>query len=189
MGGMPHDPPGRPDPRLAFECSRTWDSLARTTDEDVRHCDTCRHLVHRVHSDADLAEHARQGHCVSVLPAPYTWPPSSMRTGRPRPAPNGADTSWLVMLSGPLQGAVIVLVGAAVTIGRGPADIVIDDAALLPQQLRIVRADGRLHCSDLSRPEEAPRTLADGDIVALGEARAVFKTVRDDAPVPPPLGI
>jgi hypothetical protein len=173
------------DDRLAFECSRTWDSLARTTDEDVRHCDSCKHLVHRVHSDADLAEHARRGHCVSILPDPYTWPVGAMRTGRPRPAPNGAGTSWLVVMNGARRGAVIMLVGGVITVGRAEADIVLEEA-LAPQQLRFVRETGKLVCYDLMDPAAPGRELRDGDIVSIGELRAVFKTVVDEQEVPPP---
>jgi hypothetical protein len=174
-------------PDFEFECPRTWDSLARTSDPDVRHCDSCRHLVHRVQSDAELAAHAARGHCVSVLPDPYTWPANAMRTGRPKTKPTGAGTSWLVMLSGPQKDAVLVLVGGAITIGRGPADIVLDDPTLAPQQIRITREGGNLRYCDLTTPDEPPRDLGDGDIIAIGDARAVFKTVADGTPFPDPL--
>jgi hypothetical protein len=63
-------------------------------------------------------------------------------------APHGADTAWLVVLSGPLQNAVIVLGGESVTIGSGPADVAIDNAALglAPQHLRFVREDDVMRC-------------------------------------------
>jgi len=174
------------DPRLEFECSRTWDSLARTTDPDVRHCDSCRHLVHRVHSDADLADHARRGHCVSLLPSPYAWPRGANVTGRPAPPPPGADTSWLVVLTGPQKDRVIVLIGGSITIGRGPADIVLDDESLAPQQLRIVREGGVLRLYDLTLSGETGVELRDGDVITLGSARAVFKTVAGTADLPAP---
>ena len=132
MTEPPPEPPEPPaaasgDPRFEFECARTWDSLDPTRDPDVRHCDTCRHLVHRVHSDATLQEHGRRGHCVALLPDPYVWPARAMRTGRPRAVLPGAGTAWLTVLTGPDAGRVLELRGADVTIGRGPADLVLDD--------------------------------------------------------------
>ncbi len=179
---------GRPllhaQPRMVLECPRTWGSLAQTSDRDVRHCGSCGHLVRRAESDAELREHARRGHCVTVqLPDASPYGVMANKTGRVvlDTPPCGADTAWLVVLSGPLQNAVIVLGGESVTIGRGPADVAIDnhELGLAPQHLRFVREDDRIRCYDLSRPEQEPRDISDGDIIALGDARAVFKTVRD----------
>lgn len=179
---------GRPllhaQPRMVLECPRTWGSLAQTTDPNVRHCGSCGHLVHRVESDVDLREHARRGHCVTVkLPNASPYGIASNKTGMVTldTRPHGADTAWLVVLNGPLQNAVIVLGGESVTIGRGPADVAIDNPALglAPQQLRFVREDDVMRCYDLTQPEQPPCELLDGDIIAFGEARAMFKTVRD----------
>ncbi len=100
--------------------------------------------------------------------------------------PHGADTAWLVLLNGPLQNAVIVLGGESVTIGSGPADVAIDNDALglAPQHLRFVREDGVICCYDLTQAEAQGREIQDGDIVALGDARAMFKTVRDNGSAP-----
>ncbi len=184
MTEPPPEPPEPPaaasgDPRFEFECARTWDSLDPTRDPDVRHCDTCRHLVHRVHSDATLQEHGRRGHCVALLPDPYVWPARAMRTGRPRAVLPGAGTAWLTVLTGPDAGRVLELRGADVTIGRGPADLVLDDPSLAPRHLRFTRALGRITCHALGRADVAPRVLADGDVVELGEQRAIFKTVAE----------
>lgn len=179
------EPPAKPptstpgDPRFEFECARTWDSLDPTRDPDVRHCDTCRHLVHRVHSDAALQEHGRRGHCVALLPDPYVWPRAAMRTGRPREVLPGAGTAWLTVLTGPEAGRVIELRGADLTLGRGPADLVIDDASLAPRHLRFTRAHGQITCHELARVDAVARVLVDGDVVELGEQRAIFKTVAD----------
>lgn len=182
---------GRPllhtQPRMTLECPRTWGSLAQTTDPNVRHCGSCGHLVHRVESDAELREHARRGHCVTVqLPDASPCGVAANKTGMVvlDQAPRGADTAWLVLLNGPLQNAVIVLGGESVTVGRGPADVAIDNAelGLAPQHLRFVRENDAIHCYDLTQPEPKAHVLRDGDVVALGESRAVFKTVRDIGP-------
>lgn len=172
-------------PRMVLECPRTWGSLAQTTDPAVRHCGSCGHLVHRVDSDAALRDHARRGHCVTVdLPVPSAYGIASHKTGQVALDlhPQGADTAWLVVLNGPLQHAVIVLAGESVVVGRGPADVAIDsDAlALAAQQLRFVREEDVMRCYDLTRPDPQPRTLRDGDILALGAAHAVFKSVREN---------
>jgi hypothetical protein len=179
---------GRPllhaQPRMVLECPRTWGSLAQTTDPNVRHCGSCGHLVHRAESDAELREHARRGHCVTVqLPNASLYGVAANKTGRVvlDTPPAGADTAWLVVLNGPLQSAIIVLGGASVTIGRGPADVAIDNDALglAPQHLRFVRADDRMRCYDLTQPEQSACELGDGDVIALGDLRVMFKTVRD----------
>lgn len=179
---------GRPllhaQPRMVLECSRTWGSLAQTTDPNVRHCGSCGHLVHRAESDAALQEHARRGHCVTVeLPNASIYGIASNKTGMVtiRTPPQGADTAWLVVLNGPLQNAVIVLGGETVTIGRGPADVAIDndELGLAPQHLRFVRENDVIRCYDLTQPAKSPRELRDGDVIALGDARAMFKTVRE----------
>lgn len=181
------EPPAKPptstlgDPRFEFECARTWDSLDPTRDPDVRHCDTCRHLVHRVHSDAALQEHGRRGHCVALLPDPYVWPRAAMRTGRPREVLPGAGTAWLTVLTGPEAGRVIELRGADLTLGRGPADVELADASLAPRHLRFTRAHGQITCHELARVDAVARVLVDGDVVELGDQRAIFKTVADAA--------
>jgi hypothetical protein len=184
---------GRPllhaQPKMVLECPRTWRSLAQTTDANVRHCGSCGHLVHRANSDAELREHARRGHCVTVqLPNASPYAVMSNKTGMVSldTAPRGADTAWLVVLNGPLQNAVIVLGGESVTIGSGPADVAIDNAALglAPRHLRFVREDDVMRYYDLTESGEQARELRDGDVIALGEARAMFKTVRESGEPP-----
>jgi hypothetical protein len=179
---------GRPllptQPRMVLECPRTWRSLAQTTDPNVRHCGSCGHLVHRAESDAALRDNARRGHCVTVaLPEASPYGIENHKTGRVvlDTPPSGADTAWLVVLSGPLQNAVIVLGGESITVGRGPADVAIDNAelGLAPQHLRFVRENDAIRCYDLTETEPQPRVLHDGDVIALGESRAMFKTVRE----------
>jgi hypothetical protein len=178
---------GRPllhaQPSMVLECPRTWGSLAQTTDPNVRHCGSCGHLVHRADSDVELREHARLGHCVTVkLPNASPYGVANNKTGMVTydTRPHGADTAWLVVLNGPLQNAVIALVGESVTIGSGPADIAIDNAdlGLAPQHVRFVREDDVVRFYDLTQPEVQPHEVHDGDIIAFGNARAMFKTVR-----------
>jgi hypothetical protein len=169
---------------MVLECPRTWGSLAQTTNANVRHCGSCGHLVHRAESDVELREHARRGHCVTVqLPNASPYGVMSNKTGMVTldTRPHGADTAWLVVLNGPLQNAVIVLGGESVTIGRGPADVAIDneELGLAAQHLRFVREDDVVRCYDLTQPDASAVELQDGDIIALGDARAMFKTVRD----------
>lgn len=181
LGGRPLLPN---QPRMVLECPRTWGSLAQTTEQNVRHCGSCGHLVHRAESDAALRDHARRGHCVTVaLPDASPYGVENHKTGRVvlDAPPIGADTAWLVVLSGPLQNAVIVLGGESVTVGRGPADVAIDNAELdlAPQHLRFVRENDAIRCYDLTQLDPQPRELHDGDVIALGDARAMFKTVRE----------
>jgi len=49
-----------------FQCPRTWISLQPTRDARIRMCDVCLQPVFRCESDAEAADHARQGHCVAV---------------------------------------------------------------------------------------------------------------------------
>jgi hypothetical protein len=52
--------------RFTFVCPRTWVSLGRTKDEDVRSCDGCGELVYFCADDDALKRHAQQGHCVAM---------------------------------------------------------------------------------------------------------------------------
>lgn len=52
---------------------------------------------------------------------------------------------------------------------------------MAPQQLRFVREGGKFVRYDLMGPAAPRRELRDGDIVSIGELRAVFNTVADEA--------
>jgi hypothetical protein len=79
--------------RFSFECPRTWDSLAPTTDPKVRSCDECRRDVHFCDDDDELIANAREGRCVAMAPPVEAWVTrraglegAGSFTGRPRPA-------------------------------------------------------------------------------------------------------
>ncbi|MCA9609047.1 MAG: hypothetical protein KC619_25775 [Myxococcales bacterium] len=56
-----------PDRDFAFECPRTWESLAPTDAESVRHCAACGEDVYGCRSRAEEKAHAEQGHCIARL--------------------------------------------------------------------------------------------------------------------------
>ena len=86
-------------------------------------------------------------------------------------------------LKGAEAGRVIELRGADLTLGRGPADVELADASLAPRHLRFTRAHGQITCHELARVDAVARVLVDGDVVELGDQRAIFKTVADVADV------
>jgi hypothetical protein len=52
--------------RFDFLCDRRWEDLQTTSDQAVRHCDSCRQNVHYCDTIMDARQHAQQGHCVAV---------------------------------------------------------------------------------------------------------------------------
>lgn len=57
--------------RFDFECPRTWNSLAPTPNQQVRHCDDCDRQVHLSRDVREAEMNSRAGHCVAlVMPEP-----------------------------------------------------------------------------------------------------------------------
>lgn len=54
------------DLKLAFPCSKTWESLGETADPDVRHCRFCSKDVHRCRTPSDFVAHSERGDCVAI---------------------------------------------------------------------------------------------------------------------------
>lgn len=48
-------------------CPRSWDSLAPTAIEGIRHCESCSREVHLCTTDEQTLAHARAGDCVARL--------------------------------------------------------------------------------------------------------------------------
>jgi len=65
-----------------FKCQQTWDALALTDRNDVRHCTTCDHQVYYCQTDADMIAHAEAGHCVARRVPLTPWSFVNM-VGRP----------------------------------------------------------------------------------------------------------
>ncbi len=75
--------------RFAFECDQRWSTLTPTADASVRHCAECQTAVHWCATEAEVAERARRGECVTV-PRAVLWDASVKHqpttvTGRPNP--------------------------------------------------------------------------------------------------------
>jgi hypothetical protein len=77
--------------QFRFVCPMTWDSLALTEKDDVRHCDQCSRDVHFCVSDEETIAHAKAGHCIarevpynSELPAVYVGMPKSVSERTPQ---------------------------------------------------------------------------------------------------------
>lgn len=52
--------------RFAFQCPKHWAELATTDREHVRYCGACSENVYLCTSEAEIAEHRDQRHCVAV---------------------------------------------------------------------------------------------------------------------------
>lgn len=52
--------------RFAFQCPRTWETLAPTADANVRDCSACQRKVHMCPTADEAASRARAGECISV---------------------------------------------------------------------------------------------------------------------------
>ena len=55
-----------PTIRFAFQCPRTWEDLAPTSQPSVRHCDGCGEDVHLVETVVDAERLALRGKCISA---------------------------------------------------------------------------------------------------------------------------
>jgi hypothetical protein len=74
--------------RFAYDCPRTWESLAPTNDAAARHCTTCERLVHLCGSKDEAEERARRGDCITLPAAEWTRISQELTqscTGRPDP--------------------------------------------------------------------------------------------------------
>lgn len=80
--------------RFAYECPRTWESLAPTKDAGARHCETCSRLVYLCRSPDEAEARARRGECITISALSWTRlarDATSAYTGRPDPIAIWAD--------------------------------------------------------------------------------------------------
>lgn len=53
-------------PALAFQCDRSWDRMAPTSDPTVRFCHSCRENVYYCDTIVTARKHAEEAHCIAV---------------------------------------------------------------------------------------------------------------------------
>lgn len=77
-------------PQFQFVCPKTWDILAMTDVDDVRHCNDCSRDVYFCVTDEETIVHAKAGHCIarevpdsSELPAIYVGMPKNVPVRTP----------------------------------------------------------------------------------------------------------
>jgi hypothetical protein len=179
------------DRRFAFQCHRTWKSLTRTEDPNVRRCDECRRDVHLCSTEDDAMMLARDHQCIAIaspsarqtrpLPIllPRLWGAKTMAIGM---FGTMVSVAWLVPLDGPQAGQTIKLPPAPFTLGRGPADVVLADETLEPVQLAFHDRRGWLDAYDPRHPVGSPEWQAsalglhDGKRFTIGRTTFVFKS-------------
>jgi hypothetical protein len=53
-------------PRFRFRCPKRWYELDRTDSRNVRHCTVCEQSVFLCHTESELQQYAKSGHCVAL---------------------------------------------------------------------------------------------------------------------------
>jgi len=53
---------------LEFQCDKSWRSLKRTEDKDIRHCISCGEDVHLCRTEEDFESAQGAGKCVALRP-------------------------------------------------------------------------------------------------------------------------
>jgi hypothetical protein len=141
--------------RFAFQCERTWESLERTHDQQVRQCDECGRTVHLSMGATEALRNASFGRCVA-------W--AEEVAEEPRRVLVG-------MLIGPDDGVPVVgwVVDAAGATTRLEARTRIADDA------EIVQSSVGFTLLVAGKPRQE---LVDGDVIALGGQRLVFKSTQ-----------
>lgn len=98
----------------------------------------------------------------------------------------------LLALEGPLTGQSVA-VGASLVVGRGEADLVVDDAEISRRHAVVRARDGELEVEDLGSLNgtwvngariEAPTRLRPGDTIRLGQTTFEVETAPAPAPAP-----
>lgn len=165
--------PKHADRRFVFQRDRTWKSLTRTADSNVRHCGTCDRNVHLCATEREAVMHA------ILLPrtagAPTSFAIGRFDAGIP-------TTAWLYVLDGRDAGRTIRLPRPPFTLGRGPADVVLDDDSLDPVRLVFEDKGGGLEAHDARQPPASAERAAsvvrlhDGLQFRIGRTLLVFKS-------------
>ena len=70
--------------KFAFKCPLKWESLAKTTDPDVRFCDECQQEVYFCRSDAELVKAIKLNRCIAITVEDKPAPPRVLM-GSPAP--------------------------------------------------------------------------------------------------------
>ena len=138
---------------------------------------------------------SRRGGPSAPAHAPQASGPRPPRPPAPRQAsprltpvmPNGGGRDpcgELIVIDGPLAGERIEL-RSDLVLGRGPVDVMIDDAEISRRHAAIRARDGRVEITDLDSsngtwvdgtPIDGPRLLVDGDVIGLGDTRIEVRT-------------